>query len=335
MLAAEGALQRGETIKLVEDDVGDGVALELDHDAKTVAVGFVAQRRNALDLLLAPEFPDALDHDGLVHLVGNLADDDDLAVAAQRLDLDLAAHDDRAAAGVIGRADALMAEDDAAGREVGTGDDADQVLDAQRRIVDQRDAGVDHLAEIVGRDVGRHADGNAAGAVDQEVREPRRQDHRLFFVAVVVGLEVDGVLVDVRKQRHRRVVETALGVPHRRRRIAVDRAVIALPVDQRQAHREILRHAHQRVVDRLVAVRVILTHHVADHAGRFDVFLVRRMAVLVHRKQDAPMHRLETVTRVRERPRHDHAHGVIEVAALHLLRDGNGANVRGRLGAVG
>jgi hypothetical protein len=47
------------------------------------------------------------------------------------------------------------------------------------------------------------------------------------------------------------------------------------------------------------------------------------------------MHRLETVTRVRERPRHDHAHGVIEVAALHLLRDGNGANVRGRLRAVG
>ena len=128
------------------------------------------------------------------------------------------------------------------------------------------------------------------------------------------------------------LVETALGVPHRRRRIAVDRAVVALPVDQRQAHREILRHAHQRVVDRLVAVRVIFTHHVADHAGRFDVFLVRRMAVLVHRKQDAPMHRLETVTRVRERPRHDHAHRVIEVAALHLLGDGNGANVRGRLG---
>ena len=217
----------------------------------------------------------------------------------------------------------------------GPGNDADQVVDAERRIVDQRDAGVDHLAEIVRRDVGRHADGDAAGAVDQEVREARRQDHRLMLVAVVVGLEIDRVLVDVLEQRHRGLGETALGVPHRRRRIAVDRAEVALPVDQRQAHGEILRHAHQRVVDRLVAVRVIFTHHVADDARRLHVFLVRRMAVLVHRIEDAPMHRLETVARVGQRSRHDHAHGVIEVAALHLLRDRNGANVRGRFVALG
>ena len=37
-------------------------------------------------------------------------------------------------------------------------------------------AAVDDLAEIVRRDVGRHADGDAAGAVDQQVREARRQD---------------------------------------------------------------------------------------------------------------------------------------------------------------
>ena len=53
-------------------------------------------------------------------------------------------------------------------------------------IVDQRDRRVDHLAEIVRRDVGRHADGDAAGAVDQQVREARRQDHRLLLGAVVV-----------------------------------------------------------------------------------------------------------------------------------------------------
>ena len=85
--------------------------------------------------------------------------------------VDLAAHDDRAAAEVIGRADALAAEDDAAGREIRPGNDVDQLVDAHRRIVDQRDAGVDDLAEIVRRDVGRHADGDAAGAVDQQVRE--------------------------------------------------------------------------------------------------------------------------------------------------------------------
>ncbi len=209
----------------------------------------------------------------------------------------------------------------------GPGHDLDQLVDGERRIVDERDRSVHHLAEIVRRNIGRHADGDAAGAVHQQIRKARRQHHRLCLAAVVIVLEVDGVLVDVVEQRHRRPRQAALGVAHRRRRIAVDRAEIALPVDQHQAHGEVLRHAHQRVVDRLVAVRVIFAHHVADHARRFHVFLVGRMALLVHRVENAPVHRLEAVARIGQRPRHDHAHRVIEIAALHLLGDGNGAHV--------
>ena len=194
-------------------------------------------------------------------------------------------------------------------------------------IVDQRDAGVDHLAEIVRRDVGRHADRDAAGAVDQKIGKARRQHHRLALGIVVIGLEIDGVLVEILDQRAGDAFEAHFGVAHGRRRIAVDRAEVALPVDQRQAHGEILRHAHQRVVDRLVAVRMIFADHVADDAGGFAVRLVPLVAVLVHRVEDAPMHGLEPVARIRQRARHDHAHGVIEVALLHLLGDRNRANI--------
>ena len=196
-VAAERGLQRREAVELVQHHVGHGLALELDHDAIAVAVGFVAQLGDAFDLLLAHQLGDALDHGGLVHLVRNFGDDDRFALLADGLDLDLAAHHDRAAAGVIGAADARAAEDDAAGREIRARHDLDQLVDAERRIVDQRHAGVDHLAEIVRRDVGRHADGDAAGAVDQQIGEARRQHHRLVLVAVVVRLEIDGVLVDV------------------------------------------------------------------------------------------------------------------------------------------
>ena len=161
-----------------------------------------------------------------------------------------------------------------------------------------------------------------------KIGEARRQHHRLALVAVVVRLEIDGVAVDIGEQRHCGLGEPRFRVAHGRRRIAVDRAEIALPVDQLQAHGEILRHADQRVVDRLVAVRVIFTHHVADDARRLHVFLVGRMPLLVHRIEDAPMHRLQAVARIRQRPRHDHAHGVIEIRALHLLRDRHGANIR-------
>ena len=217
----------------------------------------------------------------------------------------------------------------AAGREIRAGYDLDEVVDAERGIVDQRDAGVDDLAEIVRRDVGRHADRDAAGAVGEEIREPRRQHHRLALGIVVVRLEIDGVLVDVLEQRIGDLGEAHLGVAHRRGRIAVDRAEIALAVDQRQAHGEILRHAHQRVIDRLVAMGMVFADDVADHAGGLAIRLVPFVAVLVHRIEDAPMHRLEAVARVGQRARHDHAHGVIEIGALHLLDDGDGAHIGG------
>jgi len=77
----------------------------------------------------------------------------------------------------------------------------------------------------------------------------------------------------------------------------------------------------------LVAVRVIFTDHVADDARGLDVLFVRRVSLLVHRVEDAAMNRLQAVARVGQRSRHDHAHGVIEVGALHLVEDGYGTNI--------
>ncbi|MDH6665710.1 UNVERIFIED_ORG: hypothetical protein M2442_001709 [Methylorubrum zatmanii] len=196
--------------------------------------------------------------------------------------------------------------------------------------------GVDQLAEIVRRNVGGHAHRDAARAVDQQVREAGRQDGRLLVLPVVVRLEIDGVLVDVREERAGGLSQARFGVAHGRGRIAVDRAEIALPVDEHQAHREVLGHADQGVVDRLVAVRMVLTDHVADDAGRFDVAALGQVPALMRREQDAPVHRLEAVARIGQRAAHDHAHGVIEVGPAHLVGDGDGLDVgrgRGRAGA--
>ena len=48
-VGAEARLHRGEAPELIEHDVGDRVALQLDDDAHAVAIGFVAQIRDALD----------------------------------------------------------------------------------------------------------------------------------------------------------------------------------------------------------------------------------------------------------------------------------------------
>jgi len=53
-----------------------------------------------------------------------------------------------------------------------------------------------------------------------------------------------------------------------------------------------LRHAHQRVIDRLVAVRMVFAHHIAGDARRFAIGLVPVIAILVHRIENAAMHGL-------------------------------------------
>jgi hypothetical protein len=61
------------------------------------------------------------------------------------------------------------------------------------------EAGVGHLGQVVRRNVGRHADGDAGRPVDEEIREPRGKHGRLHLLAVVVRDEIDRFLVDVRE----------------------------------------------------------------------------------------------------------------------------------------
>ena len=179
-----------------------------------------------------------------------------------------------------------------------------EVFDGRVGVVDQVQRRVDDLAEVVRRDVRGHADRDAAAAVDEQVREARRQHRRLLVLAVVGVAEVDGLLVDLAEQLHRERREPRFGVARRGGPVVrVGRAEVPVPVDERVAQREVLGHARERVVDRLVAVRVVLAHHVADRVRRLPVLAVGPHALGVHAVEDPALHRLQPVARVGQRAR--------------------------------
>ncbi len=101
---AEGLLHLGVLVELVEDDLVLGSALEADDDAHAVAVGLVAEfvAGDVGDDAFVDELGDALDELGLVDLVGDLGDDDGLASAGDVFDGALGAHEEAAAAGLVG-----------------------------------------------------------------------------------------------------------------------------------------------------------------------------------------------------------------------------------------
>ena len=88
------------------------------------------------------------------------------------LDHGARAHRDLAAAGAVGLPDAAAAIDESAGRKIRTGNDLHRCPRRPRSgLFDEMNDRFADLREIVRRHVRRHADGDSAAAVDQQVRD--------------------------------------------------------------------------------------------------------------------------------------------------------------------
>ena len=317
---AEGGLEGGLLEELVDDDAGLFAALELDDDAG-VFVGLVAEVADAFELFLADELGDAQDEVGAVHVIRDFRDNDLLHAGLHLLGVGLAADADDALAGLEVGEDAFAAGDDAAGGEVRALDEAAEVIHRDARVVDDSAGGGDNLVQVVRRDVGRHADGDAGRAVHQKIRQRRWEDGRLGGRLLVVGREVDGVFLDVGEEVLGDVFKAGLGVTVGRRRITVHGAEVTLRVDEGVAHDPVLGEAHEGVVNGGVAVGVVVLEDFADHAGALVERAVVQQAFAQHGVKDAALHGFQAVAGVGEGARNDDRHRVFDVGRLHDVGD--------------
>ncbi|NYH18937.1 hypothetical protein GGD41_006165 [Paraburkholderia bryophila] len=334
------------------DEIGlvDAARLRLEHEAHwRIPAGLVAHRVEQPEhgllglqlfgrerLLAELDLRIGLLFDFLEHLLrGRIRRqfrDHQLPLAAcEFFDLPARAHLQAAATGLIRRGDFRFARNNlAAAREVRSRNVLHQFGMRQVRVADHRDRGARDFAQVVRRNFRGQTHRDARCAVEQHERQTRGQQPRLVELAVVVLHEINRALVDLVEQQLRDRRQARFGVAHGRCAVAVARTEVTLAVDQRVAHREVLREAHQRVVRRLVAVRVVLTQHVADHACGLDRLRVVGQAHVVHREQDAALHRFLAVAHVRQRAAFDHAHRILEVRAFRVIAERQKVALRGR-----
>ena len=286
----ESLLHLGELIQLVEHHLGVGIPAQLNDDAHAVPVRFIPQVGDAVHPFFLVQVGDVLDQAGFVHHIGQLGDHNAEPARLVFFDLSPAADHDAPAPGGIGGADARTAHDDAAGGEIRPFDKAADVLQRGFRVVDHIADGVAHFPHVVRRDIGGHAHGNARRPVDQQVGETGGQHKGFFQLIVKVGHKIHGIFVDVRQHIGRQLCHSGLCITVGGRWVAVNGAEIAVPIDHRPAHGEVLRHAHKRVVHGGIAVRVIFAQAVADDAGALAVRLVGRRAEFHHGIENAALH---------------------------------------------
>ena len=160
------------------------------------AVGEVQQVRDPLNLLARHQILDALDHPLGADPGGQFGDDDAASPRAHLLDARRGAHPEGPSTCRIGLAHSRETEDGPAPGQVGTGDKPDEFVEARVGVEDEVSGCGHDLAEVVRCHGGRHAYGDTGGAVDQECGQPGGQDGRLQLAPVVVGDEIDHVLVE-------------------------------------------------------------------------------------------------------------------------------------------
>ena len=215
--------------------------------------------------------------------------------------------------------------------KIGAGDESEQRVVTCFGRLDQMQAGVDQFGDVVGRDVGGHAYCDAGGAVGQQVGKGGRQNHRLGQCAVVIVPVIYGIFVQPFQKGLRHGGHTGFGVAAGRGIVAVDIAEIALSVDERIAHCEILRQSCHRIIDRGIPMGMVITHHVAADLGGFAEAPGRTQLQLAHGIQNPAVHRLETVARIGQCAMHDGRERVGQIAladgAAQRLRNGFGLRI--------
>jgi hypothetical protein len=68
-------------------------------------------------------------------------------------------------------------------------------------------------------------------------------------------------------------------------------------------------------------MRVVITAGITDDFSAFAVFASRAEIQIVHRNEDAPLRRFQTVPYIRQSSRNYHAHRVVQIGILDLIKD--------------
>ena len=187
------------------------------------------------------------------------------------------------------------------------------------RIVQHAHAGIDHLGNIVRGNIGSHTNGNTGRAVNQQIGKTAGKHSGLLAAFIEVGIPVDGILIDVPEHFIGQLAHSGLGITVSCGRVAVHVTEVAVAIHHHIAHREILRQADHSIVNRGVAVGVVLTQHITDAGCGLLKRLIGSQTAFVHGVENAAVDRLEAVTHIGQRPANDDAHGVFNIGALHFF----------------
>ena len=223
-------------IQLIEYQLRSRIPFQFKDNPHTVPVGFIPDIGNPVNPFVFDQVGNSLNNTGFVDHVGNFGDDNRLPSFCVFLNIRFCTQGQFAAASRICAADSASAHDNTAGREVRAFNIVHQLVQTDVRVVDNRVNCVTDLAQVMGRDIGRHTNCDTGRTVDQQVGIAGRQDLGFLAGIVKVGIKVDGILADIGDHILRHFAHPRFGITVSSRRVAVNRTKVSVAVYQLVAH---------------------------------------------------------------------------------------------------
>ncbi|GFI50255.1 hypothetical protein IMSAGC020_01461 [Lachnospiraceae bacterium] len=291
--------------------------LQLDDDTDPLLGGLVRDIHDIAGLLRFHQSADVVQEladPRSDHRVGNLRDDQTALAALHLLDFHLAPDLNLSRPFFIDIQKVVLIHHDPACWEIRALDVLHQLFRTDLVILHVRLHCVDHFAQVMSRDTGRHTYRYPFRPVDKQVWKAHWQNLRLLLRLVKVRHKIHDVLIKVCQVcllRHLR--KTRLRVTHGRGAVALDGSEIPVAVHQDHPLFELLSHYNKGFVDGAVAVGMVFTHGISHDTGAFTVGPVIPYPQLMHIVECTPLHRLKPVPDIRQGAGYDHAHGIIYI----------------------
>ena len=136
-----------------------------------------------------------------------------------------------------------------------------QLHNGNLRIIHNGKGCVYCFCKIMRRYIGRHTYRNTDRTVYQQIRESGRQHSRLSFLIVIVGYEINGILIDILHHFHSDFRHTGFGITHCRRTVTIHGTEVTMSLYQHVAVAEVLCHTNHGIIYGCITVRMILTDY--------------------------------------------------------------------------
>ena len=132
------------------------------------------------------------------------------------------------------------------------------------------------------RNICSHTYCNTRRTVYKKIWITGRQNCRFFAVIVKVRNKINCIFLDIFKHFHSDFAHSAFSITVSSGRVAVNRTKVTVTVNKSVPHRKRLSKPNHCVINRCVAVRMIVTEHFTDSCCTLTVRSVRVKVVGVH-----------------------------------------------------